>query len=139
MRKILHTLLLITYIFCYIKKTDSDSAEINNNKIKNNPNFKKTCEVKENCRSCTFEELKISDECKSTGFKEIKYCMVYDGERLDDDYHTTESCESNKINSIYLYLCFFTTTGILSLLLRKYYRKMMLQSTLEKITIIKDK
>jgi hypothetical protein len=132
-------ILYLAIVSCYYKTKDIDNGQISNKRIKTNPNFKKICEAKESCRLCTLEELKNAEECRVTGYKEIMYCTVYDGERLDNDYYSTEPCESDKINIVYLYLMLFFTTGVLSLLMRKYYRKMMLQSTLNKITIIKDK
>jgi hypothetical protein len=139
MLKYLLILFSITTISSYIKNKDGDKSDFTNSKIKPNPKFRKECEIKEACRPCTFEELKNADECKYTGFKEIKYCTVYDGERIDTDYYSTDSCDSYGINPTYYYLLLFISTGLLSLLMRKYYRKMMLLSTLEKITILKDK
>lgn len=99
----------------------------------------KICETKEECRDCYFEELKHQPECQNTGQKLLKLCNLYDGLTSVDDYYVFESCyEGLKINSVMYLFIFFTFVAAISLYVRKYYRKILLNYTLEKLNINKD-
>lgn len=145
---------LYTYIVCFIIylsyntvssfKPDSKSkgVELTHDIMNNDPRYRKECEVKERCRPCTFEELKNTnlDECKSTGYKLMKYCEAFDDKKHVGEFYITEPCSDNiKTNSVYILLLFCVCSAFLSLMVRKYHRKILLQSTLDKITIFKDK
>ena len=133
------SLTLLFAINCVIKDLEPDIDALSYKKIKKNPKYKEKCTIEEVCRRCTLEELKSVEECMSTGFKERKLCVLYDGERIVTDYYKIEICEASGINSVYILLVICLITGGLSLYIRKYHRRMLLQHALEKITILKDK
>jgi hypothetical protein len=119
-------------------KPDSKKTDINQNSVKNNPNYRKECKVKERCRECTIDELKISTDCQSTGYKTLKFCSYFDDMKLIDEYYFTESCNENKrINPVYIFLIVCIFTGIFSFLVRKTHKNFILNQTLEKLTILR--
>ncbi len=131
--------LLIITIRCVIKELEPDVDALTYNKIKKNPKYDEKCSIEEKCRRCTLEELKTVEECSVNGFKERTLCLLYDGERVVSDYYKIDICEPIGVNSVYVFLFFCILTAGLSLYVRKYHRRMLLQNALDKITIIKDK
>jgi len=103
-------------------------------------NYKKYCTIKENCKECTFEELKTIQECQSTGYKILKNCIIKDNQEIIEENLFNESClESRKISSIYILLIISILVVIISGLVRKSRKRFRLHNTLEKLTILTDK
>ena len=103
-------------------------------------NYKKFCTVKENCKECTFEELKTIQECQNTGYKILKLCTVKDNDQIIEENLFNESClESKKISSIYIMLILSIIVVIVSGYVRKSRKRFRLHNTLEKLTILTEK
>ncbi len=130
---------MIIAIKCVIKDLEPDNDSLTYNKIKKNPKYDEKCTIEEKCRRCTLEEMKSVEECASTGFKERILCLLYDGERVVSDFYKIDICQPFGINSVYVFLAICILTAGLSLYIRKYHRRMLLQNALDKITIIKEK
>jgi hypothetical protein len=131
--------LIINNVFLTLSfKSDSKKTDITNTILKNNANYRKECKIKEKCRECTFEELKGSLECQSTGYKNLKLCSYYEDKQLMDENYIAEQCSDNmKINSVYLFLTFCTAIGVLSYLIRRSHKSIKLNQMLEKLTILR--
>lgn len=132
-------LLLIVFMNCYLCfKPDSKKNEIIQNKVKHNSNYRKECALKERCRECTFEELKNTPECQSTGYKLIKLCSFYDDKKLVDENYYVEACLDNiRTSPVYIFLIICLGLGFLSFYIRKNHRSLILSQTLEKLTILR--
>jgi hypothetical protein len=114
------------------KKFDHQGTGLAQDKL-NKQEIKK-CEVKEECRQCTFEELKIISECEETGYKSVSLCTYTDGEQDP----IIESCNTNrKINSVYYLLFAALICAVASYRVRKSYLLFRLESTCGKLTILK--
>jgi hypothetical protein len=134
-------LCLLLFSFLYninTFKPDSKKTEITQNKVKHNSNYRKECTLKEKCRECTFEELKNTLECQSTGYKLIKHCSFYDDKKLVDENYYVEGCiENMRTNPVYIFLIICLFMGFLSFFIRKSHKNLILNQTLEKLTILR--
>ena len=146
MKRLILIFSCLTYLILNIQaqiKVTSESSLMNKNKDKKHKNKEKLikiCETKEECRDCFFEELKHYSECQQTGQKILKVCNLYDGSIKVDDFYLSEPCNQGfKINSVICMLLFFIFTAAMSLYVRKFHRKILLNYTLEKLTINKEK
>jgi hypothetical protein len=138
--------LIFIFIFCFSIqninsfKPDAGKNEVIHGKLKPNSNYKKDCKIQDKCRECTFEELKTTVECQTTGYKQISLCGYYDGNNLIDEIYNAETCSENtKVNSVYYLLCICIVIGIFSWFIRKSHRNFLLKQMFEKLTILKDK
>jgi hypothetical protein len=122
----------------YSVKPADNKGEITNKKTKNAQNQRKECEIKEKCRECTFEEIRTSSECQTTGYKQLKHCNFYDDVKLVDEVYVSEPCVENiKINSVYVLFVVCVILGGFSFYIRKSHKNFILQKTFEKLTIIR--
>lgn len=129
----------VTICFKPEKKINSD-VNLNPKNVKNLSKYEKRCSVADKCRECTFEELKNIAECQVNGYKEIKHCLYSDGKKDVDEEYITKSCDENKkINPIYKCLLIISVIGAISFYVRRMNKKFMINSMLEKLSIIKDK
>ena len=121
-------------------KKDSKENQMNPRKNKDLSNYDKVCKIEDKCRECTFEELKNVAECQINGYKEIKHCVFYESKKIIDESFMTDTCNDNiRINPVYYFLFIFIILAGISFYVRKRYKSFMIQSILQKLSIIKDK
>ena len=120
------------------KKPHQQQLEIGKTKdIRSKLSYKKNCQIKEQCKECTFEELKSLQECQSTGFKLLKYCTFLDENKNIENTYYSEPCFDGKISSIYIFLICSIIITICSVILRKSRKQFLVTQILDKLTIFK--
>lgn len=129
--------IILNSIFAF--KPDNNKNDITGIRAKDNLKYKKECKVKEKCRECTFDELKFNNECQNTGFKLIKLCSFYDEHKLIDEEYYNESCNRNKMNTVYTFLIICLIIGAFSFYVRQSHKNLLITKTMEKLTIFRKK
>ena len=137
-------IIFISFYFSEEKKNSNIGNPLETTKTKKTKhtslNYKKYCTIKENCKECSFEELKTIHECQNTGYKILKQCVLKDDKEIIEETLFNESClESRKISSFYLMFFISIATVFISCIVRKSRKKFRLHNTLEKLTIQTDK
>ena len=135
--KLIFITIALSNIILSFKPTDN-KGELRNPKSNAKQNQRKECEIKEKCRECTFEEIRLNTECQETGYKQLKHCNFYDDVKLVDEIYYSEQCSENmKINSVLILFVVSLVLSIFSYLIRKSHKKFILKRTFEKLTIIR--
>ena len=123
---------LIYNIFLFLLFSFIYSTDLKNNKISDK---NKDCKVIEECKICSFNELKSIDECQVTGYKTKIQCIEKNNE-VKDFY---DSCSENtKINSVYIFLMICIIIFFVSYRYQKTQKDSSLQNLMVKLSILKN-
>ena len=103
----------------------------NNNEKELKINLEKECKIIEECRRCSFLELRTIDVCQINGYKKIFYCN-------SEDKYYTESCKENiRINPVYIFLFICIVIFICSYRYQKAQKDSNLKNLMVKLSILK--
>lgn len=132
-------ILLTSQIYSFKPDKKNEATELNN-LPKNYDKLNKTCNIMEKCRDCTFDEIKRVSECQTTGSIELVECLYLDKHNNTvDRVFSTEQCGEASQYKIILYLLISFVFAVFGFILRRQRKKAILQNTLEKLSIFKDK
>ena len=116
-------LLLTSAIFSTVVKTNKER------------NHSKECTPIEECKVCSFDELKTIDECQSTGYKKKIRCH-YMSNQIKMFY---EPCNENtRINPVYIFLIICIIIFICSYKYQKTQKDSTLKNLMVKLSILKN-
>ena len=94
-------------------------------------NLEKECKLIEECRRCSFLELRTIDVCQINGYKKKFYCN-------SEDKYYTESCKENiRINPVYIFLFICIVIFICSYRYQKAQKDSNLKNLMVKLSILK--
>ena len=103
----------------------------NNNEKELKINLEKECKIIEECRRCSFLELRTIDVCQINGYKKKFYCN-------SEDKYYTESCKENiRINPVYIFLFICIVIFICSYRYQKAQKDSNLKNLMVKLSILK--
>ena len=103
----------------------------NNNEKELKINLEKECKIIEECRRCSFLELRTIDICQINGYKKKFYCN-------SEDKYYTESCKENiRINPVYIFLFICIVIFICSYRYQKAQKDSNLKNLMVKLSILK--
>lgn len=95
----------------------------------------KECSIAEECRQCTFEELKHDQVCFKTAYKERYHC-IYAG--YEEEYYS-ESCEGKKkINPVYVMLIISICLLIAAWRFQKSQKESVLKNIFDRLSLFKE-
>ena len=103
----------------------------NNNEKEVKINLEKECKIIEECRRCSFLELRTIDICQINGYKKKFYCN-------SEDKYYIESCKENiRINPVYIFLFICIVIFICSYRYQKAQKDSNLKNLMVKLSILK--
>ena len=119
-------------ILVFINSFDyANSNGDNNNEKELKINLEKECKIIEECRRCSFLELRTIDVCQINGYKKKFYCN-------SEDKYYTESCKENiRINPVYIFLFICIVIFICSYRYQKAQKDSNLKNLMVKLSILK--
>ena len=119
-------------ILVFINSFDfANSNGDNNNEKELKINLEKECKIIEECRRCSFLELRTIDVCQINGYKKKFYCN-------SEDKYYTESCKENiRINPVYIFLFICIIIFICSYRYQKAQKDSNLKNLMVKLSILK--
>ena len=119
-------------IIVFINSFDlANSNGDNSNEKELKINLEKECKVIEECRRCSFLELRTIDICQINGYKKKFYCN-------SEDKYYTESCKENiRINPVYIFLFICIVIFICSYRYQKAQKDSNLKNLMVKLSILK--
>ena len=119
-------------ILVFINSFDfANSNGDNNNEKELKINLEKECKIIEECRRCSFLELRTMDVCQINGYKKKFYCN-------SEDKYYTESCKENiRINPVYIFLFICIVIFICSYRYQKAQKDSNLKNLMVKLSILK--
>ena len=119
-------------ILVFINSFDyANSNGDNNNEKELKIDLEKECKVIEECRRCSFFELRTIDICQINGYKKKFYCN-------SEDKYYTESCKENiRINPVYIFLFICIVIFICSYRYQKAQKDSNLKNLMVKLSILK--
>ena len=116
--------LINSFDFSYSNGDNTNEKEV---KI----NLEKECKLIEECRRCSFLELRTIDVCQINGYKKKFYCN-------SEDKYYTESCKENiRINPVYIFLFICIVIFICSYRYQKAQKDSNLKNLMVKLSILK--
>lgn len=128
---IAYLLCCLSLINCVIVKNDPKSEFSKEKGIIGS----KECLIAEECRQCSFEELKHDQVCYKTSFKERYHCVY---ENYEEEY-SSESCEGKKqINYVYLMLFICICLIIILSRFQKSQKESVLKNIFERLSLFKE-
>ena len=119
-------------ILVFINSFDfANSNGDNNNEKELKINLEKECKIIEECRRCSFLELRTIDVCQINGYKKKFYCN-------SEDKYYTESCKENiRINPVYIFLFICIVIFVCSYRYQKAQKDSNLKNLMVKLSILK--
>ena len=119
-------------ILVFINSFDyANSNGDNNNEKELKINLEKECKIIEECRRCSFLELRTIEICQINGYKKKFYCN-------SEDKYYTESCKENiRINPVYIFLFICIVIFVCSYRYQKAQKDSNLKNLMVKLSILK--
>ena len=119
-------------ILVFINSFDyANSNGDNNNEKELKINLEKECKIIEECRRCSFLELRTIEICQINGYKKKFYCN-------SEDKYYTESCKENiRINPVYIFLFICIVIFVCSYRYQKAQKDSNLKIIMVKLSILK--
>lgn len=111
------------------------AVNIKNQKFQTLSKEQKECKIIEECRPCTFNELKGMDECQPTAYKKRIQCTVTNSE---DQYYSEPCNENKKFNSVYILFIICIILFFCSYKYQKSQKDSTLKNVMTKLSILKE-
>ena len=103
--------------------------------VKTNRGHNNSCKPIEECKVCSFDELKTIDECQSTGYRKRMRCRSMSNQ----EKIFYEPCNENtRINPVYIFLIICIVIFICSYKYQKTQNDSTLKNLMVKLSILKN-